>query len=213
MPDIAANPSIQTAAADEPTPPSWAEFMARLQRYVGARVGSDVRDDVVGDILLRLAQDQNKVIAARNPMAWVMHVAGNVIIDHFRRRAAEQRAMAAYASEPVETEVTLATDTSATEEIARCMIPLLDSVAEPYREALKLVEIDGLNQRQAAEKLGLSSSGMKSRVQRGRAKLKQSLLNCCAVQLDRRSGVLDYKPNVTGCGDGCDDRLKDCGSR
>jgi len=186
--------------------------MARLQRYVGARFEPDVRDDVVGDILLRLVKDQDKLIAARNPMAWVMRVAGNVVIDHFRRRASEQRAMAAYASEPVETEAPQATDPSAAEEFAQCMMPLLDTLGAPYREALTLVEIDGLSQRQAAERLGLSLSGLKSRVQRGRAKLKQSLLDCCAIQLDRRSNILDYRPYATGCGDGCGAKPEDCGS-
>ena len=203
MPEPTAKPDIQTAPPVEPAPPSWAEFTLRLQRHVGARVGPDVRDDVVGEILLRLVQDQDKLIAARNPMAWVMRVAGNVLIDHYRRRAAEQRALAAYASEPAEREAAPAADASAAEEIARCMRPLLRSLREPYREALQLVEIDGLSQKQAAEKLGLSLSGLKSRVQRGRAKLKQSLLSCCAVQLDARRGVLDYRANGSGCGDGC----------
>jgi len=186
--------------------------MVRLQRYVGARFEPDVGDDVVGDILLRLVQDRDKLIAARNPMAWVMRVAGNVVIDRFRRRASEQRAMAAYASEPVETEAPQATDTSAAEEIAQCMMPLLENVSDPSREALKLVDVDGLSQRQAAERLGLSLSAMKSRVQRGRAKLKQSLLTCCAIQLDRRRSILDYKPYATGCGEGCDAGPEDYGS-
>jgi len=174
--------------------------MQRLHRYVGARVEPAARDDVVGDILLRLVNDRDKLIAARNPMAWMTRVAANVIIDHYRRRAAELRAMAAYASEPAETDA--ATETAAA-EIAGCMTPLLEAVAEPYREVVKLVEIDGLTQKQAAEKLGLSLSGMKSRVQRGRAKLKQSLLSCCAIELDQRRAVMDYTPNDTACGDGC----------
>jgi RNA polymerase sigma-70 factor (ECF subfamily) len=200
------------AAPVEPAPPAWDAFIARLQRYVGARFEPDVGDDVVGDILLRLVQDQDKLIAARNPMAWVMRVAGNVVIDRFRRRASEQRAMAAYASEPVETEAAQATDISAAEEFAQCMMPLLENVSDPYCEALKLVDVDGLSQRQAAERLGLSLSAMKSRVQRGRAKLKQSLLNCCAIQLDRRSNILNYRPHDTGCGDDCGDKAKNCSS-
>jgi len=54
----------------------------------------------------------------------------------------------------------------------------------------------------AAERLGLSPSGMKSRVQRGRRKLKESLLRCCRVSLNRRGDVLDVEPREDGCG-GC----------
>ncbi len=211
MPELGAKPNIQTAVPGEPAPPAWAEFIQRLKSYVGARVAPDVRDDVVGEILLALVQDQDKLTGARNPMAWVMRVAGNAMIDHYRRRASEQRALAAYASEPAEREVAAAADTSAAEELARCMIPLLQMLPEAYREALQLVEIDGLSQKQAAEKLGLSLSGMKSRVQRGRAKLKQSLLTCCAVQLDPRHAVLDYDPQGSGCGDDCGATVEGCG--
>ena len=63
-----------------------------------------------------------------------------------------------------------------------------------YAEALLLTDIDGLTQAAAAERLGLSLSGMKSRVQRGRRLLKQTLLRCCAVELDRRGGVVDSYP-------------------
>jgi len=55
------------------------------------------------------------------------------------------------------------------------------------------VELEGLTHQAAAKRLGLSVSGMKSRVQRGRKQLKQMLQDCCLIQLDRRSGVADYE--------------------
>ena len=39
---------------------------------------------------------------------------------------------------------------------------------------------------------GLSLSGMKSRVQRGRRQLKRMLDACCTIELDRRRGVTAY---------------------
>ncbi len=177
---------------------SWTEFLARLQRYVGARVEPGARDDVVGDILLRIVQHQEKVVAARNPMAWVTRVAANAVIDHIRRRASEHRAMAAYAIESDEIDIGVSTDNSPSKEIATCVAPLIESLPKPYREALKLVEIGGLSRKEAAERLGLSLSGMKSRVQRGRAKLKQSILGCCAIQVDRRGEILAYRPRLSG---------------
>ncbi len=61
-----------------------------------------------------------------------------------------------------------------------------------YRQALELTELGGTTQKDAAEQLGLSVSGMKTRVQRGRDKLKDALLDCCSVEFDRRGGVVDY---------------------
>ncbi len=177
---------------------SWAEFLSRLRRYVGARVEPGSRDDVVGGILLRIVQHQEKVVAARNPMAWVTRVAANAVIDHTRRRASEYRAMAAYGIESDEIDIGISTETSPSNEIATCVAPLIESLPKPYREALKLVEIGGLSRKEAAKRLGLSLSGMKSRVQRGRTKLKHSILSCCAIQLDRRGEILAYRPRLSG---------------
>ena len=50
-----------------------------------------------------------------------------------------------------------------------------------------------------AERLGLSLSGAKSRVQRAREKLKQQLLECCHFELDRRGHIIDYQPRCQCC--------------
>jgi RNA polymerase sigma-70 factor (ECF subfamily) len=81
----------------------------------------------------------------------------------------------------------------ASNEFAHCLEPMLNEVSEPYRQAVTLTEIEGMTQKDAAEKLGVSVSGMKSRVQRGRGKLKDVILDCCEVELDRRGGLVDYR--------------------
>ena len=51
-----------------------------------------------------------------------------------------------------------------------------------------------------AVELGISTSGMKSRVQRARRQLKDLLTGCCAVQVDRLGAVSSYRPNAGRCG-------------
>jgi RNA polymerase sigma-70 factor, ECF subfamily len=57
-----------------------------------------------------------------------------------------------------------------------------------------LTEFDGLTQQQLADRLGISLSGAKSRVQRGREQLKQMLHECCTFEFDRRGKVIDCTP-------------------
>ena len=65
-------------------------------------------------------------------------------------------------------------------------------------------ELEGLTQKAAAERVGLSLSGMKSRVQRGRAQLRQRLLECCHIEFDRRGRVVEYEvQECAACGPGC----------
>jgi RNA polymerase sigma-70 factor (ECF subfamily) len=57
-----------------------------------------------------------------------------------------------------------------------------------------------MSQAAAAERLGLSVPGAKSRVQRGRARLRAMLLRCCQIETDRRGRVVAFE---TRDGQGC----------
>ena len=168
------------------TSDAWNGFRARLTGYVRRRVDPASADDVVGAVLLRLVRHQEALKSADNPTAWMLRVAANAVADHHRRRAVERRALdTLVADEGTGGDATTTDDETATAEFARCLIPFIKDLPPAYGEALMLTDIEGLTQAEAADRLGLSVSGMKSRVQRGRAKLKQALLRCCAVETDR----------------------------
>ena len=84
-------------------------------------------------------------------------------------------------------------------ELAHCLRPMIERLSKDYRDAINLVELEGLTQQAAATQIGVSLSGMKSRVQRGRKQLKQMLDDCCLIELDRRRAVVDYKVRDTEC--------------
>lgn len=77
-------------------------------------------------------------------------------------------------------------------ELASCLQPLIADLPETYRLPRVLSEIEGLTQKEVAARLGLSLSGAKSRVQRGREKLRQRLLECCDIETGRR-GIVGYE--------------------
>ncbi len=175
-------------------PEAWTGFKSRLTDYVRRRVDPASADDVVGAVLLRLVRHQDTLKTADNPTAWALRVAANAVADHHRRQAAERRALEAFAAEDVtDSAAAPMPDTQANTEFARCLIPLIRDLPPAYGEALMLTDIEGLSQTDAAKRLGLSLSGMKSRVQRGRAKLRQAMLRCCAIETDRWGTVLDYR--------------------
>ncbi|MGI9492847.1 MAG: sigma-70 family RNA polymerase sigma factor [Geminicoccaceae bacterium] len=181
-------------------PPPWQAFLERLRRYVAGRVPPASRDDVVGEIVLRLVQHREKLEASRNPFAWMTRVAANAVTDYHRRQASEQKAMTAYASDPSLSDRNMpvtADEGLPSADLAACVTPFIEQLPPRYRDALRLVEIEQLSQKEAAARLGISVSGMKSRVQRGRSKLKAAILRCCAIELDRRGDVIDYTPHTT----------------
>jgi RNA polymerase sigma-70 factor (ECF subfamily) len=66
---------------------------------------------------------------------------------------------------------------------------------------MRLTAFEGVPQVDAARRLGISTSGMKSRVQRGRRLLREALLACCEVSLDRRGGIAAFRSPRGVCGD------------
>ena len=85
-----------------------------------------------------------------------------------------------------------AAERAAEAELAPCLTAMVGRLPEPYRTAITLTSLQGVTQADAARQVGLSISGMKSRVQRGREQLRQMLVTCCAIAVDVRGGVSDF---------------------
>ncbi|MDA8226295.1 MAG: sigma factor-like helix-turn-helix DNA-binding protein [Desulfitobacterium hafniense] len=76
---------------------------------------------------------------------------------------------------------------------------MVDSLPETYKQAILLTEFQNMTQKELSEKLGISISGAKSRVQRGRKMLKEMLLGCCQLEVDRRGNIIDYQHKNSEC--------------
>lgn len=79
-------------------------------------------------------------------------------------------------------------------ELTECVAFFVARLPSPYREAITLTELQGMSQREAAEMLGVSLSGVKSRVQRGRQRIRRMFEECCEMSLDARGRVTDCAP-------------------
>jgi RNA polymerase sigma-70 factor (ECF subfamily) len=79
---------------------------------------------------------------------------------------------------------------------------LVNELPEPYREAVRMTEHEGLSHKPLSEQLDISFSGAKSRVQRARAKIKQALLECCHFQFAHVGRLIDYQPHCACCAEG-----------
>ena len=69
-----------------------------------------------------------------------------------------------------------------------------------------------MTQKDAADMLGISLSGMKSRVQRGRKQIQELLAACCEIALDPRGHVVsfDRRPDGHVPENCCADEIKNC---
>jgi RNA polymerase sigma-70 factor, ECF subfamily len=187
----------------------WTEFGERLRVFIARRVGSEAdADDVLQEVFLRIHRYRGTIERDDRLVPWLFQVTRNAITDFYRapERRRELPAGVAGDLEFDGSNAFAAPDepdgpTSQTwMELAVCLRPMIDQLPSDYRDAVALVDLGGVPQREAAERAGLSVSGMKSRVQRGRQALKGILDDCCRLELDAGGRVTDYQPRDAACG-------------
>jgi RNA polymerase sigma-70 factor (ECF subfamily) len=193
----------------------WASFRPPLRGFLARRVPPGVDpDDLVQDVFLRVIQHLGSLRSTERPEAWLFQIARNALRDSLRARLRRDgRTDTLDVDLPAETDVTA--DEAAEAELAPCLSGMVERLAEPYRTAITLTSLQGMSQAEAARQLGLSFSGMKSRVQRGREQLRRMLVTCCAIAVDVRGGVADFHPHEPGAcaGPSSDSAAGACGPR
>ena len=185
---------------------AWDELSGTLLEFISRRVRRrEDAEDVLQEVMLRIHRHGSDVVSDEAVTGWIYRIARNAIIDHYRRASTRHETSVGDAMEDAESVLARLDedDSSSTdfrEELSRCLAPLALRLPASYRDALVMTEFEGFSQVDAAHALGLSVSGMKSRVQRGREKLKAMLLDCCEVELDRRGSITDYRSRSGDCG-------------
>lgn len=171
---------------------AWRELEARLRPYVARRVTSTADiDDVMQDTFVRVHRGIGALAEEERFGPWVYRVAASAIADH--RRARGRHPLPAGAGNDAEPPATQL-DEDIEAEMAECVALFVARLPSPYREAVTLTELQGLTQKDAAEMLGISLSGMKSRVQRGRERIRQMFEECCEISVDCRGRVTECTP-------------------
>ena len=175
----------------------WEEFSDHLKRFILSRVrDQDAAEDILQDAFLKIHQNIGKLKDENRLRAWLYQITRNTIIDYYRNRE-----VATELPESLEDIAeTPDPDSDVGCELVPCVKTLMGRLPDRYRQSLILTELQGLSQKEMGEKLGLSVSGAKSRAQRARQKLKDTLLRCCDFEFDRRGNILEYQPKgQNGC--------------
>jgi RNA polymerase sigma-70 factor (ECF subfamily) len=171
-----------------------------LNDYLKSFVYKQVRDinlvdDIIQDVFIKVKLNVNKLDDKTKLTSWIFQITRNTINDYFRKKKYSFENISDYEVEDQE----LFQDE--TPELARCITPMIDALPLKYREAIRLVEIEGVSQKEMASNLNISYSAAKSRVQRGREKLKDLLLECCTIVSDKYGDIIEQQEN--SCSENC----------
>ena len=169
----------------------WQNFDRELARFICAKVkNQDVCHDILQNVYVKVIGNTERIEKANNISAYLFRIASNEVYNFYR-------------TSPKHTEIELTDELLDDKEINTqqlrladcCLRPIIEALSPIYRDALIMVELEGLSQVALAEKLGVSISGAKSRVQRAREKLKNEILKCCNYEFDKYGNILSVVKN------------------
>lgn len=183
----------------------WEIFSQKLKQFILKRVGDEATaEDILQDVFLKIHLKIGMLKDERKLESWLYQITRNAITDYYRGRRAT-----------VELPDTLPAPDSATmlaqledptqNELAQSLHMMINNLPDLYREPLILTEFQGLTQKEMSEELSLSLPAAKSRIQRGKTKLKDMFLECCHFEFDRLGKVIDYQPKCDCCRE-CNER-------
>jgi RNA polymerase sigma-70 factor, ECF subfamily len=175
------------------TPPTtdaiWQRLGAELGEFIRRRVDDEhTADDLLQETFVRIQRGLNTLKDADRVAGWVYQIARNVIAEHFRRQPGMLESLAEEVAAEADGQHDLAC------RAGSWLRTMVDELPETYRDAVRMAELEGLSQQEVADRLGISLSAAKQRVQRGREQLRQMLDRCCTFERDRRGNVFDYDP-------------------
>lgn len=173
----------------------WDDFHKELKKFITTKVKDEsVADDILQDVFVKIAEHPDKIVAAKNVQRYIYGIARNATIDHFRKSGWMK---------PIENEDNLISEEDVqtlNATIAECCIrPFIEQLPEKYKVALTKTEFEHVSQKELAIELNLSYSGAKSRVQRGKEKLKALILACCNFPSDRYGNLMHKGVDHRGC--------------
>ena len=175
MPETPA-PGIETLVANH------RRFLEFLERRVGSRADAE---DILQSAFVRGLEHAGDLRDAESTVAWFYRVLRNALTDHYRSRAATERALGGLARESDDA----VRDEPLWNEACRCVTDLLPTLKPEYASLLRRVDIDGLPVAGAAREANITANNASVRLHRAREALLREVRRSCRTCADH--GCLD----------------------
>ena len=163
----------------------WEEHSDRLKAFICSKVkGEDHCHDILQELFLKITEKEERIKLIEQPASYLIKMAQNSIMDYYRAQKKSIEQLQAYKCTNIDEHL------SDIQLADCCLISFIKNLPPIYNEALILTELEGLSQKQLARQLNISYSGAKSRIQRARKLLKDSILACCPYQFDKYGNII-----------------------
>jgi RNA polymerase sigma-70 factor (ECF subfamily) len=151
-------------------------FLDFLEHRVGSR---EVAEDILQDAFVRGLANASSVRDEGSVVAWFYRLLRNALIDHWRKRAAEGRAVER-AAMLNETSVA-GVDAELEATVCACATELLSTLKPQFADALRQVDLGGQSVKEFAHAAGITANSASVRLFRGRQALREQLKVSCGT--------------------------------
>jgi RNA polymerase sigma-70 factor (ECF subfamily) len=170
---------------------NWNRVQAELKGYVYKRVKDKaLTEDIVHDVFLKIQANIQQVRENKKIFGWIYQIARNTITDYYRKNSKKVSL------------IDIDWD-SGTPNCNDCVLnflqELIPTLPDKYRIPLEMVEIQNKSQLEVAERLNLSYTTAKARVQRARQMLKQKIDDVLIVKTDGYGNVILCQDRISCC--------------
>jgi RNA polymerase sigma-70 factor (ECF subfamily) len=172
-----------TPAAEE-LPPLTADVLRalvgqhrRLLSFLEKRVESpEAAEEILQNAFVKCSERRDQILDGESAVAWFYRLLRNAVIDHYRSRDAEARALARHG---VEAAMGEHAEPEVEATICACINELIPTLKSEYKELLIAVELDGKSVSDAAQELHITPNNASVRLHRARGQLKRRIETAC----------------------------------
>ena len=175
-------------------------FHSHLLNYIRSKIRSkEDAEDILQNVFIRISSNVDKLSEDKKLKGWIFTITRNAVIDYYRANASKKKFAD---SAEFENNIMEENTPDSTKGLDQCMTTMIALLPDEYRDIIIESEIKGIKQKDLAEKYGLAYPSVRSRVQRGRERLRQLFHDCCHIKTDTLGNVIDVKSR-SSCNNPC----------
>jgi RNA polymerase sigma factor (sigma-70 family) len=178
---------------------SHREFLGFVERRVGSRA---VAEDILQEAFVRSSGRLDALGSEEALRAWFYRTLRNAVVDHHRRRTAEERRLEGFAAELLAREEA---DPELERVLCSCVVRLADTLKPEYAEALRAVEVEGNAVKDFALRAGITENNAGVRLHRARQALRKQVARSCGTCAEH--GCVDCTCGGPGHGESREESL------
>lgn len=178
----------------------YGQFHQSLLAFIRSKIRSNEdAQDILQNVFIKISANVNNLADEEKLKSWIFTITRNTIIDYYRTNASRKNVEIVAG---IEESIWDEEDFDTTKGLDQCVHTMIKLLPEEYRDIIVDAEINGIKQKDLAEKYDMAYPSMRSRVQRGRERLKQLFYNCCHIETDTLGNIMEAK-RKTDCGGPC----------